>query len=554
LPRAAYAAEMNRRYDALDAALVAKGFPATSAWWREQVRRYFETDRRQLVLRVGRRGGKSSTLCRVAIVEGLYGGHVIPPGDVGVVAFISVSRDEAAQRLRTIKAILDAIGVKYRPIDGGVELAHRAIALKTFAATLAGVSGFTCICAICDEVAKWADAETGANPATEVLASLRPTLAGQTNARIFLSSSPLGSTDAHATAFDQGDTDFQLVAYAPTWIARPSLTEAETHTLEPDARRWNREYAAIPQLGALGCFDAEEVARAFRERPRLAAMGVLALVIDASSGRKDRFTFGCFGFEQTNPTVLRFTAISGIEPTEARSIGAAGIAQKIAVLGRHLGISTVHGDQRESFALSSSFAAVGMCFVEHTWTSASKPEAVEDVRRWFREDRIHLPKHETMRRELLNFEEKINASGAFTFGARGSGHDDYVSLLITAAMVAREGTIAQRRQASFNRRADDFDQVWDYINAGPAERARIEELERIKDDERMRAVRERTVNNPAWRREQDRLWNERLRASGSPEYVPQDGEQWPPKPEKREPDAGDLRVKEVLARLMAIGK
>src|SRR5690348_2563921 len=88
------------RLRALDEALSRHGFPRTSPWWMETLTRFYEGAHRQLVLRVGRRGGKSSTLCRVGVLEALYGQHRIPPGDVGVVAIVSVSRDEASQRLR----------------------------------------------------------------------------------------------------------------------------------------------------------------------------------------------------------------------------------------------------------------------------------------------------------------------------------------------------------------------------------------------------------------------------------------------------------------------
>lgn len=45
-----------------------------------------------------------------------------------------------------------------------------------------------------------------------------------------------------------------------------------------------------------------------------------------------------------------------------------------------------------------------------------------------------LPRHERLRNELLGFEERISGSGGFTYGARGKNHDDYVALLITAAI------------------------------------------------------------------------------------------------------------------------
>src|SRR5690606_29101698 len=121
--------------------------------------------------------GKSSSLCLFAVAFALaYDVSQIPPGDVGVVAFISTTRDEASQRLRTIRAILDALRIAYRPIEHGIELVGRRIVFKVFPASIAGVSGFTAILVVCDEVAKWRDADTGANPATDVLAAVRPTM------------------------------------------------------------------------------------------------------------------------------------------------------------------------------------------------------------------------------------------------------------------------------------------------------------------------------------------------------------------------------------------
>src|SRR4051812_16685676 len=93
-----------RFFDVQDEGLVAASFPPVSPWWRQQIERFFRSGRRQLVLRVGRRGGKSSTLCRVAVAWALFGAFSVPPGDIGIVAFVSVSRDESAQRLRTIEA------------------------------------------------------------------------------------------------------------------------------------------------------------------------------------------------------------------------------------------------------------------------------------------------------------------------------------------------------------------------------------------------------------------------------------------------------------------
>jgi hypothetical protein len=234
---------------AQDRRLYHAGFPAISGWWWDTLSLFYGSGKRQLVARVGRRGGKSSTLCRVAVAEALHGSHYVPPGDVGMFAFVSVRRTEARERLRTIRAILDALKEPYEERGDDVELTRHPVLFRVFTGTVSGVSGPTCIGAVCDEVAKWRDADTGANPATEVLRSLRPTLMTQPRAKLFLSSSPLGMLDAHAEAYALGNTAYQMVAQTPTWVANPTITEEATHKEEPNPDIWRREYAAIPMEG-----------------------------------------------------------------------------------------------------------------------------------------------------------------------------------------------------------------------------------------------------------------------------------------------------------------
>ena len=133
---------------------------------------------------------------------------------------------------------------------------------KVFTATVASVSGFTAICILCDEVAKWKDADTGANPARDVIASLRPTMATVKTARMYISSSAFSTVDYHYDLFSQGDTAATLTAYAPTWEANDAITEADTHNLEPDERVWSREYLAVPSSSAFAVFAPEFIDRA----------------------------------------------------------------------------------------------------------------------------------------------------------------------------------------------------------------------------------------------------------------------------------------------------
>jgi hypothetical protein len=230
----------------MDSALVAAGFPATSQWWQSELERFVLSGRKRWVIRAGRRAGKSSTLCRVAVAVALWGEWSVPIGDRAVVAFVSVDRDEAASRLRTIAAILGALEVPYEERAGEIELRERRLVFKVITGSVKGTAGFTSVALFGDEMAKWESRDDHANPAREIMASLRPTTATQEAAFEVCASSPWGTNDYHAELFKLGDDDHQVTSFAPTWIGNPTLTEEDTKAKEPDLRIWSREYAAIP--------------------------------------------------------------------------------------------------------------------------------------------------------------------------------------------------------------------------------------------------------------------------------------------------------------------
>jgi hypothetical protein len=401
----------------LERALVSEGFPAMSPWWRETLAAFYESGRRQLVLRVGRRGGKSSTLCRIAVLEALYGDHRIPPGDVGVVAIVSVRRAEADERLRTICAILDVLRVKYKPIEGGIELRDRPVCFRVYTASIAGVSGFTAICVICDEVSKWRDADTGANPAREVLASVRPTMATQPKARIFLSSSPLGRLDAHAAAFDEGDTARQLTAFAPTWVANPSVTEEQTRELEPDEDRWRREYAAIPMEGDEASFlSATLLDRATRKVAGDVPPeeGVTYVAAQDPGFTRNPWTFVIAGRRLVERRIRRSIVLAREwRGTRERPLDPAWVLGQIALLCRPYGIDTVYSDQYERFGLQSiaERPEIGLSVYVQERSATERLARYEALVTQLSDGEIELPPDRQLRADLLAVRQKLTPNG-----------------------------------------------------------------------------------------------------------------------------------------------
>lgn len=327
------------RLRAIDQTLVANGFHPMSEWWDEQFALFYASGKLQFTARDGRRGGKSSDASRVAVSDGIGTPRTLPPGEAGTWPIISHTMPEAHDRLDTIEAILKALGFRSvdkppeefgtyqrttelgRKLIRSLDVNRNVIEWVVFPASINGVSGFTAIGATCDEAAKWRDDKTGANPASTVLASLRPCFATQPAAHLYLISSAFSTIDTHHDAIEEGDTDIQFLARlgeraaaddreqrargvamfeakereqaargqladaaitraradalrasidtisplspnVPTWASNPSLTIERTLLLEADFATWLREFASVPTgSGAAFFFDHATIDR-----------------------------------------------------------------------------------------------------------------------------------------------------------------------------------------------------------------------------------------------------------------------------------------------------
>lgn len=431
-------ADLFAAYQEIDASLVAAGFEPTSPWWLEQLGRVFNRHQRRAlrrwIIRAGRRGGKSSTLCRLAVLVALFGEWSVPPGDTAVIAIVSVKTDEAAARLRTIKTILTALGLRFDERGTELELrGERPVLFKVFPCNVDSV-GFTSVLVIGDEVARWESRDTGANPAREVVGSLAPTMATQRTAFMVLSSSPWSTDDFHAECFDQGDTATQMVSYAPTWVANPTISEADTHELEPDERVWAREYAAVPGATVSKALDPADVAACFGREPS-GNLGRGFLAIDASSLRGDAFAWVAGRESKAGElVVLEADAIEGLE---LRNVSMKDVVERVARRAAAWGVQNIFGDQREEASLQSMFAEHDVTLTVYPWTEPSKEDAMQRLRRLMRERLVVLPNHAGLRREVGDIKAHLLPSGRTKYALNGL---DYASALVTLvhAIVAND--------------------------------------------------------------------------------------------------------------------
>jgi hypothetical protein len=426
-------------YREMDERLVRAGFPATSPWWLETLEDFYGSGCRVLIARVGRQGGKSTTMCRLGVAEALYGRHVIPHGTVATVAVVSVDRPNAGDRLATIQKILTALGVPWGPLESegrGVQLRKSPIAFRVYTATVAGVSGGTCIFAFGDEVSKWRDLRTGANPATEVLASLKPALVTMPNAKLVLISSPLGRLDLHAKEYERGKVGKQMTAFAPTWVANPTVTEEWTHGEEANESKWRREYAAIPleedEEGLLSAVQLDRSTRAELVLPRIAGHSYVAAMDPATRG--DAWTLVVatrrWVAGRLKRSVVRAREWHG---TSSKPLDPEVVLAEIAAELAAYGVTSVSSDQASADALRAIGRRHNLTVHIEPSTAQNKLTRYESLASWASAGELELPPDPQVRADLLAVVKKLTPNG-FTVALPRTGdrHADYAPAITLA--------------------------------------------------------------------------------------------------------------------------
>lgn len=449
-----------RRLRALDDMLAGEGFPRISPRWWQTIERFERDGRRRRVIRKGRRVGASTIVApRLAVAEMLWGEHRHTPGAPPLVyAFLSVKRGEAANRLRGIRAVLDILGEPYAERGDSIELLNRPALFAVVTANFRTNVGETVAFAWCDEVARWVDAEKSANPAAEVVSALMPALATLPNAALWLVSSPLGKSDYHAKQFDRGDTDDQSVDFFTTWEANPTLTERETHALEPDETYWSREYAAIPSdpvtlnfFGDLALSLATEP-----EKPQGYLSGV-SYYCALDPGWSDLFGVAVASTQDgdidpvTGVRDHRVTRVHLAEGWRAERSDdpRMGIAAAVALRLRNevcipWRIDTVYSDQHEGTSFPEILDRVaGIRTIVIPWTGGSGEQSklarFRAVKLAMLDGRLRIPNDPDLITEMRRFRLEITDSGTESIKIDRSkkyGHADRATALVLAASIA----------------------------------------------------------------------------------------------------------------------
>jgi hypothetical protein len=256
----------------------------------------------------------------------------------------------------------------------------------------------------------------------------------------------MGRQDAHAVAFDAGDTDFQLVASAQTWIARPTLTEAECHALEPDEDTFRREYACIPFDGSAASLFGESALLAVTRRGPVslpAQPGVVYFAAEDAASRANGWTVVA-GYGRQVADDMCSIVVVGAREWRAPRGGALDTDAVYREIAEFLGDWNVRDLWTDQWSFDSRLAVArrhGLTLELETATQSSKVQVAEAFRRRVTDRLIELPDVSAIRQDLLGVRKWIGKGGAFSIELEriGGRHCDFApALFLLAAKVFAE--------------------------------------------------------------------------------------------------------------------
>ena len=250
----------------------------------------------------GRRGGKTRIMATVAAWLACFSDlrSYLGPGEVATVMLIAANRKQARTAMRYLRSLIVDHPVLARLVvketEEAIELSNRC-AIEITTASFRTSRGYTIAAVICDELAFWIDDSDSANPAAEIIASLRPGMATIPNSLLMTATSPYARRGVVWDTYRKHwakDGDSILIWQAPTRTMNNSVPQSVIdEAMERDPASASAEYMAEFRTDIETYINREVVEAAVTpgqyEIPPLPGI-VYSSFTDPSGGSQDSFT------------------------------------------------------------------------------------------------------------------------------------------------------------------------------------------------------------------------------------------------------------------------
>jgi hypothetical protein len=393
---------------------------------------------------VGRRGGKSRATAALAVFIAALCEHKLSPGEIGRVVIVAGDREQASICVSYARGILERSPILRQMIarqtSGEIEL-KSGIRISVHTSSFRRVRGVTALACILDEIAFFFSDDT-ANPDSEVVAALRPTLA-TTGGPLIAISSPYARKGEMWSAYQRdfgpnGDARI-LVAQGGTeqlnlsgdaslqdWITRQRERDPASAAAEVDAqfRTDVESFVSLEVINA--CVDEGEL-----ERRPLPHFGYTAFC-DPSGGSSDSMTLAISHVEGA------ITVVDLVREVPA-PFSPQDVVANFCKLLKEYRCTRVFGDRYGAEWVAEAFAFRGVTY-EHS--ELNRSELYISLLAMLNSKIVALVDHPKLSKQLLGLERRTGRLGRDTIDHGRGAHDDVANAVAGAVVLCNVEPLA----------------------------------------------------------------------------------------------------------------
>ncbi|UWU88170.1 hypothetical protein N2605_17515 [Bradyrhizobium yuanmingense] len=380
---------------------------------------------RELVLVIGRRGGKSRILALIAVWLACFHDYrqYLDEGELGVVQVLAADKEQARVIFRYVKGFIKKVPMLARMIERdtnvGLELSN-SISIEITASSYRAVRGRTVVAALCDEIAFW-QSDDSANPDAEVVNAIKPGMATIPTSMLLLASSPYARRGVLYNMHRQyhGTDDPRVLAWsAATNVMNPEIDPAFlAQAYEDDPVSAAAEYGAQFRSD-VEAFIAREAVEAVtsdeRERPYMPEFKYHAFADAAGGSGSDSFTLA-IGHVEKGTSVL--DVIREAKPPFSPET----IVEQYSDVLKSYGISKLLADRYAGEWVREKFLGHGI-----TLDYAAKPKSTiyGEFLPLMMSKKCDLLDNQRLINQLCGLERRTARSGKDSIDHAPNGHDD----------------------------------------------------------------------------------------------------------------------------------
>jgi hypothetical protein len=405
----------------------------------------------------GRQGGKTRVAATIAAYLAVFVNwrSRLAPGQRATIQIIAADRKQARTALDYLTSLLKQHPALTRLIANktreAIELSI-GVRIEITTASFRTTRGYALAAVIADEVAFWLD-ENAANPATEIIAALRPALGNMPGSLLMAISSPHARRgplwDSYRKHYGK-DGDPILVWQADTRTMNPSYPEEIiAAAFEADPARAAAEYGAqfrtdVETFVSREVVEAATVSGRF-ELPPVAGINYIAFV-DPSGGSSDSMTLAVSHFDRATKCAV----LDAVRERRA-PFSPDAVVSEFAVLLKSYGIRKVVGDRYAGEWPRERFAAHGIAQYEPS--EQSKSEIYLSFLPSLNSGKIELLDNAVLTGQLIGLERRAARGARDSVDHAPGARDDVVNAAAGACVLVATARPAMKISAGAMARA-----------------------------------------------------------------------------------------------------